>query len=57
LDEDWLEVIVEGQSVKIVEVGEAVDDVIGPMINRPVVLRTVRDGRGRHLFRDIEPDA
>lgn len=56
LDEDWLEVTVEGQLVKIVEVGEAVDDVIGPMVNRPVILRIVRDGRGRRLFRDIEPE-
>jgi hypothetical protein len=56
LDEDWLEVTVEGQLVRIVEVREAVDDVIGPMINRPVILRTVRDARGRRLFRDIEPE-
>ena len=56
LDEDWLEVTVEGLPVKIVEVGEAVDDVIGPMVNRPVILRTARDGRGRRLFRDIEPE-
>jgi hypothetical protein len=54
LDDDWLEVTVEGQPVKIVAVGEAVDDVIGPMVNRPVVLRTARDTRGRRLFRDIE---
>lgn len=56
LDEDWLEVAVEGQALKIVEVGEAVDDVIGPMVNRPVVLRIMRDARGRRLFRDIEPE-
>lgn len=56
LDEDWLEVTIDGQLVKIVEVGEAVDDVIGPMVNRPVMLRTVRDARGRRLFRDIEPE-
>jgi hypothetical protein len=32
-----------------------VDDVIGPMVTRPVILRIVRDPRGRRLFRDIEP--
>jgi hypothetical protein len=55
LDDDWIGVAVEGQLVKVVEVGEVVDDVIGPMVNRPVILRTVRDPRGRRLFRDIEP--
>jgi hypothetical protein len=56
LDEDWLEVAAGGELVKIVEVGEAVDDVIGPMVNRPVVIRIVRDARGRRLYRDIEPE-
>lgn len=56
LDEDWLEVTVEGQHVRIVQVSEAVDDVIGPMVNRPVILRTALDARGWRLFRDIEPD-
>ncbi len=56
LDEDWLEITVDGQHVRIVQVGEAVDDVIGPMVNRPVILQIVVDTRGRRLFRDIEPD-
>jgi hypothetical protein len=56
LDEDWLELAVGGQLVRIVGVNEAVDDVIGPMVNRPVILRIVRDTRGRRLFRDIEPE-
>ena len=56
LDEDWLEVTVDGQLVKIVEAGEAGDDVIGPMVNRPVIVRIVRDARGRRLFHDIEPE-
>lgn len=56
LDDDWLEVTVQGQHVRIVQVGEAIDDVIGPMVNRPVILRAALDARGRRLFRDIEPD-
>jgi hypothetical protein len=56
LDEDWLEVTVDNQPVRITEVGEAVDDVIGPMVNRPVMVQIVVDLRGRRLFRDIEPD-
>ena len=55
LDLDWLEVSTGGETLRISEVGEAVDDVIGPMVNRPVVLRIVRGPRGP-LFRDIEPD-
>lgn len=56
LDEDWIEVTVEGRHIRITDVGEAVDDLIGPMVNRPVVVQVVR-GRGQKLrFRDIEPD-
>jgi hypothetical protein len=54
LDDDWLEVTVGDQAVKVVGVGEAVDDLIGPMVNRPVILRAALDTRGRRLFRDIE---
>jgi hypothetical protein len=55
LDEDWLEVLVEGKAVHVSHLQDAVDDVIGPMVNRSVVVRVVR-GRGRGLkFEDIEP--
>lgn len=56
LDDDWLEITVDGELMRIVEVGDTVDDVIGPMVNRPVLVRVVRDARGRKLFRDIEPE-
>jgi hypothetical protein len=56
LDKDWLEVAVGDKQVKVHQVGEAIDDVIGPMVNRPVLVETVRDSKGRHLFRDIELD-
>jgi hypothetical protein len=56
LDQDWLEVTVEGRRVKIFQVGEAIDDVIGPMVNRPVIVETTRDLSGRYSFRDIELD-
>ena len=56
LDHDWLEISVQGTHKRIRGVGETVDDLIGPMVNREVVVR-VRPGRGRSLtFIDIEQD-
>lgn len=55
LDQDWLEVTVGQEHVRVEKVGEAVDDVIGPMVNRPVIVQTIKDQKGRYLFRDIEP--
>ena len=56
LDRDWIEVVVGTESIKIGEVSEAVDDVIGPMVNRPVIAHVVQDSGGRYHFRDIEVD-
>ena len=58
LDEDWLEVTVAEETgekhIKVTKAGEAIDDLVGPMINRPVVVETrVRSG-GRHEFLDIQ---
>jgi hypothetical protein len=56
LDQDWIEVTVDTDHVRIDHVGEAVDDVIGPMVNHAVVVQVTRDGRGKLHFRDIETD-
>ena len=55
LDKDWLEVAVEGRHVKVVGVGEQVDDVIGPLVNKRVLVHVDSDGE-KHRFVDIEPD-
>ena len=59
LDEDWLEVVAveEGgpKAVRILEAGEVLDDVVGPMVNHRVVVTAVRR-KGRLLYRDIESD-
>ena len=55
LDNDWLELAVEGASQRVDGVGEQVDDVIGPMVNKPVVVH-VAVRRGKKNFLDIEPD-
>jgi hypothetical protein len=56
LDNDWLEVSVQGSHKRVTGVSETVDDLIGPMVNRDVNV-SVRPGRGRSLiFIDIEQD-
>lgn len=56
LNKDWLEITVDGQNVHIAGVGDAVDDVIGPMVNHQVTVQTVIDAKGRYHFRDVEID-
>jgi hypothetical protein len=55
LDKDWLELWVDGRLVRVNGLAEAVDDVIGPMVNRKVVVQVQRHGR-RLSFSDIEID-
>src|SRR3990172_288948 len=55
LDKDWLEVTVGDQHIRVNRVGEAIDDIIGPMVNRPVIVQSVTDDKGQYFFRDIEP--
>ena len=55
LDKDWLEVAVNGKHIKVVGVGEQVDDVIGPLVNKRVLVHVDSDGE-KHRFVDIEPD-
>jgi len=56
LEKDWLELLVDGQTVHVDGLNEAVDDVIGPMVNRPVIVQTRRTKKGRFRFTDIESD-
>ena len=37
LDKDWLELAVGNERVRVIAVGDEVDDVIGPLVNRPVI--------------------
>ena len=54
LNQDWLQVTVDGTDITIHEVGETVDDIVGPLVNHEVVVQVVTNSRGRVLFRDIE---
>lgn len=54
LDKNWLDVVVDGISIHIEELQDAVDDVIGPMVNRSVVVQVVRISSKKLKFVDIE---
>ena len=53
LDKDWLEVAVDDDHVQVHGVGEQVDDVIGPMVNKSVAVLVI-EKNGKRSFVDIE---
>jgi hypothetical protein len=55
IERDWLELIVNDKHIKIIKIGDAVDDVIGPMVNRPVIVKAINK-KNHFEFLDIEPD-
>jgi hypothetical protein len=55
LDQDWIEITMDGgKGIRVANVGEALDDVIGPMVNHSVVVQALRDKKDKLHFRDIE---
>ena len=56
LDDDWLELTVADQPSlqRVAGAGDALDDIVGPMVNRPVVVDVFQTPNGRYLFRDIQ---
>ena len=55
LDRDWLELVVDTQHVHVDQIGDTVDDVVGHMVNRMVIVDALRTPAGRYLFQDIQP--
>jgi hypothetical protein len=58
LDRDWIEVQATEpmlEHVRIIKAGDVLDDVVGPMVNRRVIVRAVKH-RGKYEYRDIEPE-
>src|SRR5690606_13998579 len=53
LDRDWLDVMINGVSTRIIGLKDDIDDVIGPMVNRTVVVRATLAG-GKYQYVDIE---
>lgn len=62
LNRDWLDVTErrdDGSTdeVRVYDAGETLDDVIGPMVNRPVVVDAFRRKGGKRLhYQDIQPE-
>jgi hypothetical protein len=58
LDRDWLEVQNPdtGETTRIEQAGDAIDDVIGPMVNHRVVVDVAVHPDGRRTFRDIQSE-
>lgn len=54
LDKDWLAILVDGALMHIEGLQDAVDDVIGPMVNKSVLVRVVRVSPKKLKFIDIE---
>ena len=55
LDRDWFEVAASAEHFRVTKVEEQVDDVIGAMVNKPVIVHVRRHGE-KLEFVDIEPD-
>jgi hypothetical protein len=54
LDKDWLEIVAGSVSTHVEGLQDAVDDLIGPMVNRVVRVRAVRTPQQKLKFVDIE---
>lgn len=54
LDQDWLEVTVDKVHFRVFEVSETVDDIIGPMVNRLVIVQALRKSNGQLALLDIQ---
>jgi hypothetical protein len=59
LDKDWLEITIHGshspKTIRIYGAGDEVDDVLGPMVNREVLVDVFRKRRSKKYFlRDIQ---
>ncbi len=56
LDKDWLELTTDGNRVQIFGLSDAVDDVIGPIVNRRAVVQATKSRGKRLKFVDIEAE-
>jgi hypothetical protein len=56
LDQDWLEVTVGEDHLRVERVAETVDDVIGPMVNKQVLVHVLRGPRAKLTYVDMERD-
>jgi hypothetical protein len=56
LDRDWIEIALpDGQHVQVLQTGDVIDDIIGPLVNHKVVVEVTVQPDGKRIFRDIQP--
>jgi hypothetical protein len=56
LNQDWILINTEDGPVQVRQMGEVVDDTIGPFVNHRVVVEAIKAKKGRLVFKDIQPD-
>jgi hypothetical protein len=58
LDDDWIEISIDGKSQKIYGAGDEIDDRVGPMVNRPVIAEVIersdKSPERRYSLRDLQ---
>lgn len=58
LDNDWIEITIDGENRKIYDAKEEIDDVVGPMVNRRVIAEVIersdRPIEKRYSLRDLQ---
>ncbi len=56
LERDWLEIkLDDGPNTRVYQTGEVIDDIVGPMVNRRVIVTVVYNPKNnRYLYRDIQ---
>ena len=56
LEQNWLKVA-DGDAIEVVrKAGDAIDDIVGSMVNQPVIVMANRNQSGQLHFVDIQPD-
>jgi hypothetical protein len=56
LNRDWIDISVDGKTLRVTGLADALDDVIGPMVNRRVIVRALEGPPQTFHFDDIELD-
>ena len=56
LDKDWLEVSPQDgdQLIRVIQTGDVIDDIVGPMVNQKVIVDVVVRQDTTYVYRDIQ---
>jgi hypothetical protein len=56
LNRDWIDISVDGKTLRVTGLADTLDDVIGPMVNRRVIVRVLEGPPQTFHFEDVELD-